>query len=118
MTRARGFVALIAIIGVGGASAAAIRQREHNKHVMRAIWSDLHNLAVAQEAYFADNAAYSGVITPVNYGIGNGSVIRLVSATDTSWEATATHPGTALVCTSTAMKKGKVWKSWYPPVCK
>jgi hypothetical protein len=114
MSTSRGLLTLIAFLTVGGGAVVAVRQRDHNKQVMRSIWSDVHNLSTAQEAYFADHGTYSKDLARVQYGIRNGSVIRLVSANDTSWAATATHPGTSRVCSSSKVKG----KNWGMPDCR
>jgi hypothetical protein len=103
---------VVVVAAVGVASVAAIRQRDRNKQVMWSINADLHNLATAQEAYFADYATYTTDLSGA-YRNYHGSTVRVLRADAISWEAIATHPGTRLACTSSTVRK-----NWSPPVCK
>jgi hypothetical protein len=111
---ARPVVTVVAVVALAAATVKVIRARDRHKEVMRAVYSDLHNIAVAQEAYFTDNGSY-GMDVSLNGGRPmHGSTVRIVRADATSWEATATHPGTSMTCTSTKVRKD----NWGPPVCK
>ena len=114
MSSVRGFLTLIAVLAVAGGGVAAIRQRDHNKQVMFAIYADLHNLATSQQAHFADNATYALDVSMNGFRPTHGATVQIIRADSTSWEATATHPETKLICT-TSFKKGV---NWAPPVCK
>jgi hypothetical protein len=62
-------------------AAAAVRSR---------LKSDLRNLVVAQEAYFANRSSYAASLEALsNYRPTAGSQIRLVLTRENSWAATA-----------------------------
>jgi hypothetical protein len=75
--------------------------RERNKAVMFALYTDVHDLALAQAAYFADHATFAGDAGLLAYRASRGSTVRVTLGTDTSWSAAATHPRTARTCTIT-----------------
>lgn len=62
-------------------------------NVYRAVMtSDLRNLAVAQDAFYADSARYASVaeLGSLFHATTNDSIVIVVA--DSGWQATATHP--------------------------
>jgi len=62
--------------------------------------SDLRNLVVAQEAYYADHNAYADVIDNLKYKASAGSQVSLVATQNNAWAAVATdasRPGKSCV---------------------
>lgn len=85
---------VIAIIGILAAIAipqfSAYRKRSFEAQVK----SDLHNAAVAEEAYFVSNNTYiSGVVTSTNLtGFNNTTTVQVSSSGGTTtFELTGTH---------------------------
>jgi prepilin-type N-terminal cleavage/methylation domain-containing protein len=85
---------VIAIIGILAAIAipqfSAYRKRSFEAQVK----ADLHNAAVAEEAYFVNNNTYiSGVVSSTNLtGFNNTTAVQVSSTGGTStFELTATH---------------------------
>ncbi|HEX5971552.1 MAG TPA: prepilin-type N-terminal cleavage/methylation domain-containing protein [Gemmatimonadaceae bacterium] len=65
-----------------------------------ALKSDLRNIAVAQEAYFFDHAAYANDVAMLNAHTSPGVIITLATPGPGSWVATAMHPASyPLKCT-------------------
>jgi len=65
-----------------------------------ALKSDLRNIAVAQEAYFFDHAAYANDVVLLNAHTSPGVIITLATPGPGSWVATAMHPASyPLKCT-------------------
>lgn len=56
-----------------------------------ALRSDLRNLVVAQESYFADNYRYASTLEALRFQASTGVTIRLVTTTPNAWSAIATH---------------------------
>ncbi len=62
--------------------------------------SDLRNLVVAQEAYFADHKRYASSLDSLRFVPTNGSRIRLTVAKPTGWGASVTRerlPGSCVI---------------------
>lgn len=98
MTKNSGRTIVVAIVVIAAATLASVIVRERNKTVMFAMYGDLRNLAMSQEAYHADHAAFSGTLPP-GYQPTRGAAVTITHASDTSWAATATHPRTSRTCT-------------------
>ena len=65
-----------------------------------ALKSDLRNIAVAQEAYFFDHAAYANDVAMLNAHTSPGVIITLETPAPGTWVATAMHPASyPLKCT-------------------
>lgn len=56
--------------------------------------SDLRNLIVAQEAYYADHSSYADDITQLKFRASTGSQVRLVVTQNGAWAAVATDENT------------------------
>jgi len=56
-----------------------------------AMRSDLRNLAVSQESYFADHTTYTADIGALGYIATQGVTVEIRGATDRGWSAIATH---------------------------
>jgi hypothetical protein len=94
----RKLVVVLAVLAA--ATLATVLIRERNKKTMFAIYADVHNLAMSQEAYFADSSKYAGDLGTY-YAPTHGATVRITWANDTGWAATATHPATSRICTIT-----------------
>lgn len=92
---------VVVIIGILVAIAIPMISGNKEKSFIASMKSDLRNLAVAQEAYFADK---SGTYSPSSAGLGTnfktspGVIITVGGVTSSSWRATATHPMTSKRC--------------------
>ena len=58
-----------------------------------AVKSDLRNLAVAQESFFASNNAYSKDADSLQFRNTTGVTVDIVEASKTGWSATGTRDG-------------------------
>lgn len=54
--------------------------------------SDLRNLAVAEEAYYYQNGAYTQDLSALTSAASSGVTMSVASADSMGWSATATHP--------------------------
>ncbi|HEX3866819.1 MAG TPA: hypothetical protein VHV78_08710 [Gemmatimonadaceae bacterium] len=54
--------------------------------------SDLRNLVVAQESYFADHSAYADLLDNLKFRPSAGSQISLVATQNNAWAAVASDP--------------------------
>lgn len=86
------------LVALAAATLASVLVRERNKKTMFALYADVHNLATAQTAYYADNRRYATEL-PGSYQPTHGARVVISAANDTSWSAAATHPATSKVCT-------------------
>jgi hypothetical protein len=69
------------------------------KAYVAAMKSDLRNLAMEQEAYFAEHGAYGTDIRAVtDYAFSHGVDVQVVTALPTGWYATAAHELTPITC--------------------
>jgi type IV pilus assembly protein PilA len=71
------------------------------KAVVASMRSDLHNLAAAEESYWAENQTYYNGPIPaaaLPYTPTVGVTITIVSATVSGWSAQATSPQTPQSC--------------------
>jgi hypothetical protein len=60
--------------------------------------SDLRNLVVAEEAYYADHATYAGALSALNYNTSYGVRVFLGVVNASGYSALARHEGTTTTC--------------------
>lgn len=83
---------VVVIIGILAAIAIPKFQNTKGKANAAALKTDLRNLATAEEAYFFENAAYTGNQSALSYRSSPGVVLTIIEATSSGWSAIATHP--------------------------
>ena len=89
-------LAVVAVLwvstGVAQAQVEAPAPEEARPH-MRVIQSDLRNLVVAQEMYFADNVAYAPSIPAMGgiYVPSLGATVVILNLFETGWNGIAVH---------------------------
>jgi prepilin-type N-terminal cleavage/methylation domain-containing protein len=103
MRSRRGFTLielLIVVVIIGILASIAIPKFANTKEkaYIAAMKSDLRNILIAQETYFADYVAYSSSTTALRLTISPGVSIVISNATATGWDAAATHSATAKTC--------------------
>ncbi len=103
MRNAKGFTLIelrTAVVTTGILAAIAIPKFANTKEkaYVASMKSDLRNLITAQEAYFADNVTYAGVVTNLNYTVSAGNTVTVGTATGTGWNATAKNNATTKTC--------------------
>ena len=93
---------VVVLIGILAAIALPKFANTKSKATVASMKSDLRNLAVAEEAAFADSARYSTVVDTlpgdVNIIPSQGNVILINQGTDKMWHATVTNPAVAISC--------------------
>jgi len=94
---------LIVVVVIGLVASIAIPKfaNTKGKAVVAAMRSDLHNLAAAQEAYWAENQIYYNGPIPaaaLSFTPTGGVTVAMVSATVSGWSAQATSPQTPQTC--------------------
>jgi type IV pilus assembly protein PilA len=83
---------VVVIIGILAAVAIPKFQNTKGRANAAALRVDLRNLAVAEEAYFYEKAAYADDPSLLNYRTSPGVTITLATPVPGGWVATATHP--------------------------
>jgi prepilin-type N-terminal cleavage/methylation domain-containing protein len=69
--------------------------------MVTAMKSDLHNLMLAQEAYYSNGLTYYNGPVPAPaflYNVSENITVSLANVTGSGWAATATHAGTSRTC--------------------
>jgi type II secretion system protein G len=93
---------VVVIIGILAAIAIPKFASTKEKSFVAVMKSDLRNLAVAQEAYSADNGTYyAGAVpnTALIYNPSSGVSVTITEGTPSGWGATAAYTsGTARTC--------------------
>ena len=91
---------VVVIIGILAAIAIPKFSNTKEKAYVAAMKSDLRNLVTAEESYFADNLTYGSIANlGTAYSSSAGVTVATSAVTGTGWSASATHTGTAQVCT-------------------
>lgn len=85
---------LIVIVIVGIIAAIAIPKFSNTKAKASAaaLRTDLHGLAVAQEAYFYEKHVYASDTVELNFSTSPGVTISMTAPATGGWMATATNP--------------------------
>ena len=92
---------VVVIIGILAAIAIPKFANTKNKALVTSMKSDLRNLVLAQENYFADNnGSYASSVAALgtSYRATAGVTITIGSVTASSWDATAVHASTTSTC--------------------
>jgi len=89
---------VVVIIGILAAIAIPKFANTKEKAYLAAMKSDLRNILVAQETYFADNVTYTTSTTQLNLVISPGVTIVIANTSATGWNATATYTATTRTC--------------------
>lgn len=84
---------VVVIIGILAAIAIPKFANTKEKAYVSAMKSDLRNLAAAEEAYFADELAYTSTLANLDYNETNAVNVAVSEATAKGWGASATHDG-------------------------
>jgi type IV pilus assembly protein PilA len=82
---------VVVIIGILTAIAVPKFQATKGKAYFAGMRSDLHNLTVAQEAYFYDHQKYTTDLDSLKFTASHG-VVEVTEATVSGWGATSTNP--------------------------
>jgi type IV pilus assembly protein PilA len=96
-TRRAGFTLIellivVVIIGVLAAIAVPKFASTKGKANVAAMRSDLHNVAVAQEAYTYDHGTYTGDVAELRASLSPGVQILELNVSPGGWSAQVTHP--------------------------
>ena len=107
------FMAGLVAVTIGAVALPIHSELAHRREVMRSILADLENVAAMQGAYFEEYGTYTLDLYAYGYRPTHGSTVLIVKADTGSWEAIATHAGTAKICTASTRDA-----TWNAPVCK
>jgi len=89
---------VVVIIGILASIAIPKFANTKEKAYLAAMKSDLRNILVAQETYFADQVSYTSSTTALNLVVSPGVTITISSVTSTGWNATASYTATTRTC--------------------
>ena len=91
---------VVVIIGILAAIAIPKFATTKEKAYIAAMKADLKNLITAEEAYFADNMAYTATVGNLMFSSTNGvnTPTVTVAADGNGYTATASHTATAVTC--------------------
>lgn len=68
------------------------------KNMIISLKSDLRNLVVAQEQYFADHSQYAAVLTDTRFRASTGNSVKFLVAEKNGWSAEARNATLPAVC--------------------
>ena len=88
---------VVVVIGLLAAIAIVNYNNTKNKAYVAQMKSDLHNLASAEEAFFAESSMYSTDIMAINFKQSTGVTAPVIATGIGFWTATVSHaqvPGT------------------------
>jgi type IV pilus assembly protein PilA len=86
---------VVVIIGILAAIAIPKFGATKDKAYIAAMKSDLRNLVLAEETYFADYVTYTTTIATTVYQPSAGVTVTIGAASATGWNATAKHQALA-----------------------
>ncbi len=89
---------VIVIIGILAAIAIPKFATTKEKAYLTAMKSDLKNLTTAEEAYFADNVAYTTTFPATIYTVTAGVTAPAITITQDGWTASLGHNLTTKTC--------------------
>jgi type IV pilus assembly protein PilE len=89
---------VVVIIGILASIAIPKYQNIREKAWLAGMKGDLRNLVTAQEAYFADNVTYAGVLANLNFTPSPGNTLTITASAGTGWSATASNVQTTKTC--------------------
>ena len=89
---------VIVIIGILAAIAIPKFATTKEKAYLTAMKSDLKNLTTAEEAYFADNVAYTTTFPVTIYTVTAGVTAPTITITQDGWTASVGHNLTTKTC--------------------
>ena len=90
------FAAIVVTIMVLGGPIDPLTSRDRAYEA--AVKSDLRNLETAQDAYFADSAAYGASLAELDFTASEKVTVQLTLAGDSAWSASGTHTGLTERC--------------------
>lgn len=85
-------VIVVVILGVLAAIALPRLRNTRGRGYTATLHSDLRNLAVAEEAYYYQNGAYTSDIARLPVSVSPGVTLSVSAADERGWGATAVHP--------------------------
>ena len=91
------FIVLAIIAMLAALAVSRIHNYKHKFYVAK-MMTDLHNLAVSEEAYFGAEDIYSSDIAAMRFVPSPQVTIVFVEANVTGWSATASHANDASTC--------------------
>ncbi len=91
---------LTTVVIIGFLAAIALPRFSNTKEqaAIAAMKSDLRNLAVAEETYFADYLQYSTSLTAIDFRLSENVTVTIPVADVGGWRATATHGSSGVTC--------------------
>jgi type IV pilus assembly protein PilE len=107
----------IVIIGILASMSVTIWNKRKEEAFLAGMKSDLRNLAVAEEAYFTDHAAYTSDTDDLVFR-SSPNVVFTLQADQDGWAGNASHPAVSVECAlfvgniaplSPARREGIVW---------
>jgi len=103
MSNSKGFTLielLIVVVIIGILAAIAIPKFANTKEkaYVASMKADLRNLITAEEAYFADNTAYTSALPATMYAVSTGNAGPTITVTGSNYQAWISNANTAKTC--------------------